>query len=600
MNPKKSEQEKKAKKVNKEKKEETKEEKKEAPQKKSKLAELLDSNEDDKKEAKKAKIKSKKSKEQKHKKEYTLEFIMKLKDEKIANEELLLSKEVISHFDKFKKEKVEIKKLKTGEFDKTLNKLESRKSGKIDKKKEEEFRKLFDEALKDKNVDEKINYYLDKINQDNYEFVRKELVDLIKDNSELQEKFVDSVIKIGISKSPFCEIYAKLCKNIDKDLLSKKPKEENKEEEAKKEKNSIKISLIDKSRLLFTSEKFGEENKNEHKYIKENNFKKNMLGITHFLIELIKVHILTKKVVPSCLESLFTRYEKNKNDEILKSIYIEAIIIFVEQFEKIIHSQESKMEKKEVEEYTEKIEEIIKKLEQIKNEVKEKYLKHKIMNLIEKRKKDYQKSKFEIYLEEKLKHKPSVNNGGKKFNQDIINTRIQKGLNDYIIFVEKEGASDKYNWPDETFLIEKRGQGLDDILEAYFLSCGNIFEDDVKSTKNYIKELIEYYIGQKKENEKNDLKNRLIQIFDIVKNDIPIINEVYSHTLNMFLENKIMDIIDLDLISKEKELSKNELTVMDKIFKNLNEFSKQKSLKDELAKLTFVGKNKDLFKWLFE
>jgi hypothetical protein len=57
-----------------------------------------------------------------------------------------------------------------------------------------------------------------------------------------------------------------------------------------------------------------------------------MLGITHFLIELIKVHILTKKVVPSCLESLFTRYEKNKNDEILKSIYIETIIIFVEQF----------------------------------------------------------------------------------------------------------------------------------------------------------------------------------------------------------------------------------------------------------------------------
>ena len=159
MNPKKSEQEKKAKKVNKEKKEETKEEKKEAPQKKSKLAELLDSNEDGKKDAKKAKIKSKKLKEQKHKKEYTLEFIMKLKDEKIANEELLLSKEVISHFDKFKKEKVEIKKMKIGEFDKTLNKLESRKSGKIDKKKEEEFRKLFDEALKDKNVDEKINHH---------------------------------------------------------------------------------------------------------------------------------------------------------------------------------------------------------------------------------------------------------------------------------------------------------------------------------------------------------------------------------------------------------------------------------------------------------
>ena len=128
-------------------------------------------------------------------------------------------------------------------------------------------------------------------------------------------------------------------------------------------------------------------------------------------------------------------------------------------------------------------------------------------------------------------------------------------MNDYIIFVEKEGASDKYNWPDETFLIEKRGQGLDDILEAYFLSCGNIFEDDVKITKNYIKELIEYYIGQKKENEKNDLKNRLIQIFDIVKNDIPIINEVS----NLFRQYYSYNIERKEAKDKSVAVEKNSL-----------------------------------------
>ena len=613
MNPKKSEQEKQnnQKTKNAEKHEEKekkpkkskKEENTEVQEKKSKLKELLESKDDDKKEAKKAKIKSKKSKEAKKKKEYSIEFIMKLKDTKIANEELLLSKEVKEHFEKIKKD-VELKRMKTME-DKpsnkekndnlNLSKKSSKVKNKIDEKAEEEFKKSFNEALKDKNIEEKLNYYLDKINLDNYDFVRKEILELIKDSAELQDKFVDAVIKTSISKSPFCEIYAKLCKNLDKDL-PKKSEGEDKKAESKKGTSLMKINLIDKTRVLFTSEKFEEGNKDEHKYEKDNRLKKNMLGITHFLIELIKVHILSKKVVSSCFQSLFSRYEKNKSDEALKAIYIETIIIFVELFEKLILSKENKLSKEETEEYAEKVDEIIKKLEQIKEEVKERYLKYKITNFIEKRKKDYPKTKFEIYLEERTKKEP-IPQEKDKFSQDVINDRIEKGLNDYIDFVEKEGASDKYEWIDETFLIEKRGQGLDDILEAYFLNCGNTSEKDKELTKNYIKELIEYYIGQKNEKEKNDLKNRLIKIFEIVRNDIPIMNEIYSNTINMFLENQIMDIIDLDSIGNE--LSKEEIVVMDKILKNLNELSKEKTIKEELAKLKFVGNNKDSFKWLF-
>ena len=613
MNPKKSEQEKQnnQKTKNAEKHEEKekkpkkskKEENTEVQEKKSKLKELLESKDDDKKEAKKAKIKSKKSKEAKKKKEYSIEFIMKLKDTKIANEELLLSKEVKEHFEKIKKD-VELKRMKTME-DKpsnkekndnlNLSKKSSKVKNKIDEKAEEEFKKSFNEALKDKNIEEKLNYYLDKINLDNYDFVRKEILELIKDSAELQDKFVDAVIKTSISKSPFCEIYAKLCKNLDKDL-PKKSEGEDKKAESKKGTSLMKINLIDKTRVLFTSEKFEEGNKDEHKYEKDNRLKKNMFGITHFLIELIKVHILSKKVVSSCFQSLFSRYEKNKSDEALKAIYIETIIIFVELFEKLILSKENKLSKEETEEYAEKVDEIIKKLEQIKEEVKERYLKYKITNFIEKRKKDYPKTKFEIYLEERTKKEP-IPQEKDKFSQDVINDRIEKGLNDYIDFVEKEGASDKYEWIDETFLIEKRGQGLDDILEAYFLNCGNTSEKDKELTKNYIKELIEYYIGQKNEKEKNDLKNRLIKIFEIVRNDIPIMNEIYSNTINMFLENQIMDIIDLDSIGNE--LSKEEIVVMDKILKNLNELSKEKTIKEELAKLKFVGNNKDSFKWLF-
>ena len=566
--------------------EKKKEEKKEVPEKKSKLKDLLESN-DDKKSSKKAKNKAKKPKE---KKVYPLDFIMQLKEKKIANEELLLSKDVLEHFEKFKKENVEIKKLKPLELEKRKSDIKT-KNKKDENKVEEEYRKLFGEALKDKNIDEKINYYLDKINTDNYDFVKKDLLDLIKDNEENQNKFVDSVIKTSIKKSPFIEIYAKLCKSLDKDLSKKK--------EDKKSISQMKLNLIDKARLLFTSENFEENIRDEHRYIKENKLKKNMLGITHFLLELIKAHILTKKVAPSCIQSLFQRYEKNKDNSIVKGIYIDSIIVFIEHFEKIIHSQESKITEKEVEEYTKKIEEFIKTLEQIKDEIKEKYLKHKIMRLIEKRKNDYKKNNFEIYLEGRINGIP-ITYGGNKFCQEIINDRIEKALDDYINFVEKEGRSDKYAWEDETYLIEKKGQGLDDILEAYFLTCGNNFENDVKHIKNYIRELIEYYISQKKEKEKNDLKNRLIKVFEIVKNDIPLINDVYSNTINMFIENNIMDLIDLESISNANELSKKELVVLDKILKSINDNSREKKIKEKIAKLNFVSKNKDLFKWILE
>ena len=552
------------------------------------MKDLLESKDDDKK-TKKTK-KSKKAKEPKQKKEYSLEFIMQLKDQKIANEELLLSKDVLEHFEKLKKENIEIKRIKTLELEKKKSDIKT-KAKKENNKAEEEFKRLISEELKDKNIDEKINFYLAKINLDNYDFVKKDLLDLIKDSEENQDKFVDSIIRISISKSPFIEIYAKLCKSLDKELSKKG--------EDKKSTSQMKINLIDKARLLFTSEKFEEDTRDEHKYIKENKLKKNMLGITHFLLELIKAHILTKKVVVPCIQSLFERYNKSKNDPILKGIYIDSIIVFIEHFEKIIHSNESKMTEKELEEYTKKIDEFIKTLDQIKDEVKEKYLKHKIVRLIEKRKNDYQKNNFEIYLEGRIKDIPISYDGG-KFCQEIINDRIEKGLDDYINFIEKEGSSDKYAWEDETYLIEKKGQGLDDILEAYFITCGNNFENDVKNIKNYIKELIEYYIEQKKEQEKKDLKDRLIKIFEIVKNDIPILNDVYSHTINMFIENKIMDLIDLDSLSDSNELTKEDLIVLDKILKNLNENSKEKKIKEKIAKLNFVSKNKDKFKWLFE
>ena len=82
----------------------------------------------------------------------------------------------------------------------------------------------------------------------------------------------------------------------------------------------------------------------------------------------------------------------------------------------------------------------------------------------------------------------------------------------------------------------------------------------------------------------------------MVRNDIPLMNDIYSNTINMFLENKIMELMDLEELGND--LSKEEFGIMDKILKNLSQYSEGN--KEGLAKLNFVTNNKDSFKWLFE
>ena len=62
-----------------------------------------------------------------------------------------------------------------------------------------------------------------------------------------------------------------------------------------------------------------------------------------------------------------------------------------------------------------------------------------------------------------------------------------------------------------------------------------------------------------------------------------------------------MKITDLESIADDsKKLSKEELTLIDKILKDVNENSSDKKLKKEIAKINFVEGNKEIFKWLFE
>ena len=125
-----------------------------------------------------------------------------------------------------------------------------------------------------------------------------------------------------------------------------------------------------------------------------------VLGNVYFITELITIKILSKKIAPLCIKNLFERYENAKGDEKLKLINIQAIVIFTDQFGSLVHSQEKKINTEEAKAFKDNIDFIFQKLEKVKDEEGlPGHIKYSIINLIEKRKKNYQKSKLEKYRE---------------------------------------------------------------------------------------------------------------------------------------------------------------------------------------------------------
>ena len=149
---------------------------------------------------------------------------------------------------------------------------------------------------------------------------------------------------------------------------------------------------MDKCRSIFKNNEkingFIKEIKPEER---ENKLKKYILGNINLICELINVKFLPKKIGPECINYLFEQYEKENNEK-MKLINIEELIIFIDRFGTLIFTEKNKINSKIKNDLIEKIEDIFRKLEKIKNESKfQEYIKYRIINIIEKKKNNYQK-----------------------------------------------------------------------------------------------------------------------------------------------------------------------------------------------------------------
>jgi len=579
-------------------------------------------------------FKNRKSEKKEYK--YTFEYIMQFKNWKISKEDELLTDNVKQHFKNFEEEEREGGKRKKndGKINKNrssamensqqpktgltntetpANSMEkwARKDMTKEIKAAEEYKQKLEETIKDDPIKRNLRGFLNMLTKDNYDQIKQDILGVIKDNVDYQIKFLDVLFQKAVLERAYVALYAKLCKELDKELPQKNaPKEQKKDEKKPKKETSImRAKLLDKCKEIFQIKK----NENFDQYIKEKDpqereykLKKFVLGNVYFITELIKIKILSKKIAPVCINNLFERYEKSKTDEKLKLINLQAVVIFTEQFGSLVHSQEKKIDSKEAENFKESIDKIFQKLDQVKDKKGlPGYIKYSIINLIEKRKNNYQMTKYQKYLDAKSKKEVEKElEEQDKITQDDINEKMKKGLSDYKDFIEEEGTSEKYPWKETTYLYDKKEKELGDILEGYIEACGDFIDrqSNVKYAKSYIKELIEYYCDRVSNREKTKLKDKLIDLFKSIRElalDIPQIYDVYAYIIYIFLENDIMKVSDLKEIITEKDSTEEDLNIVSSIFQKVYNLYKINKFKLELAEFSYIKKNKDLFEWVF-
>ena len=566
--------------------------------------------------------------------QFTFEYIMQFKKWKICKEDDLLPNEVKSHFAGFKEEiKEGGKKKKDRDRDRDRDDANKKKENNQAKnakeatpevslekwarkdmtkeiKAAEEFKK---KLMEEKGVDvikKDLRDLLNKLTPDNYNDIKDQILEKIKADVGVQDKFLDVLFQKAVLEKAYVKLYSKLVKDLDKDL----PQKIQRKEKNKKEYSEMRSHLIDKCRTIFkieNNEKFDEYIKEKDPEDRRNKLKKFFLGNVNFITELMKIKILSKKVGPDCLKNLYDRCQKVELDKTLRELTIEAIIVFTEKFGRIIYEEDKTIKAKDKEEYQAQIDDIFKKLAKIKEEEGlVGYIKYGIVNLEEKRKHNFAMSKFDESQIAKTKKQveEELENEG-QITQENINNRMKNELKDYKDSLnprteeeeENENKNENDIWKETSFILDKRttyGKTFGDILEGFFENAAEIIDEEKNPDylKKYINELIDYYYDNFSPKDIKELRERLIKLFsDLIIDialDIPGIYDLYAYVLNLFMEFRLMKFNDLS------ELKRGEVNIdhLSKLFQDLKKYyENDDDFKKKMEELPYVKNNREKF-----
>ena len=441
---------------------------------------------------------------------------------------------------------------------------------------------------------------------DNYTNISNSIYDIIKDNLQYQEKFLDVLFMKAVNEQAFVFLYAKLCKEFDKKL----PQKTNKN--GKKSTSEMRVKLLDKCKGIFQIE----HNEKFDKYItvsdpneREIKMKKFVLGNVNFIGELINNFVLSKKIVFQCIENLFKRFEKIETDEKLRVINLEAIVVLMDKFGTLLKNSESKMKKEMLDEFNQKINDYIKKLDIVQKEsLIPGYVKYKIINLIERKKNNWVESKYQKsiiaksleqvrkeHLEnQKINSEKNDEEEYYKYNQDEINDKIRIDLNHWKEFIEEGNDKKDYNWEiiEDIYTLHKNS--IAEILSSYLENSIDFVQNknSLQLGNDYFIDLI-YYYKEISNDEKNEVKNKALHLIRVAYDyslDNHLIVDIWSNVLFYLID---VDILKYDNLNQLKDCDEDALKCIFQIFNKIIQLDN--NTKSNFENLQLVKDNINLY-----
>ncbi len=540
---------------------------------------------------------------------FSNEYIFQFQNWKISNETTLLNVDILNHINLMKDYIYEYPKEKENYYNKkniSLNNINNSSKEKLEKwgrkdiTNEIKLAENYKENLDKLKLKDPIKYdlieLLNILTVDNYEETKQLIFNKISKDINYQEKFLDVILPKAVREKAFVNLYAKLCKELDIILPQRTENNNN----SKKVPSIMRTKLLDKCREIFkidNNNQFDDYIKESDPIEREIKLKQFILGNVNFIGELIKNQILSRKNILVCINNLFKRYEKEGGDKLLKLLNLEGIVILIDKFGTLLKNQKGKIKENDLKEFENKLDYYINKLDLIQaNEKLPGHIKYKIINLIEKKKANWEETQFEKNIDAKGKEEirkeyKESNKLNSKYSQEEINEKIRLDLLNWKESIENE-EDIFYDWEIITDLYNNHCS-LSQFLEAFIENSIDFVSNEkyLNYANKYISDLLFFYSDKISNDEKNDLTDKTLnlisRIYDYSLDNKLIIN-VFS---NLLFQLNCYCLMSYDKIGNLNNLTIDDIKQLFFVFKRISQIDNIEYVTPIFQSFKFVKDN---------